>query len=194
MSDFQKKIQDEALGAGATGARFFDPRKLVVEERLAGYCREPRCPNYGLSPSCPPHVQGPAAMRQWRDAAEHALAIKIDAPVDVLHSSQRFEIMFLLHEIVAAAERQAIALGYRGARGFAGGSCKKTFCDDYPECAHLAGGDCRNPQSAKPSMSGFGVDVAAMLKVAGWPKSAIDEGGEQGNSMSWVAGLVLLCR
>lgn len=194
MSDFQKKIRDEARGAGATGARFFDPHKLVVEERLAGYCLEPGCPHYGLSPSCPPHVQGPAVMRQWRDAAEHALAIKIDAPIDVLHSSQRFEIMFLLHEIVAAAERRAIAAEYRRARGFAGGSCKKTFCDNYSECAYLAGQECRNPRSAKPSMSGFGVDVAAMLKVAGWPKSAIDEGGEQGNSMSWVAGLVLLCR
>ena len=69
-------------------------------------------------------------MRQWRDAAEHGLAITIDAPIDVLHSSQRFEVMFLLHEIVAAAERRAIAAGYSGARGFAGGSCKKTFCDE----------------------------------------------------------------
>lgn len=193
MNDRLDILITVAQQAGASDAGFIVPDKLVVDEKLAAYCHEPRCPNYGLSPSCPPHVSGPAAMREWLAAAEYALAVKIDIPLAVLQSVERLEVMRLLHEIVAEVECKAVELGFQQSRSFAGGSCKSLFCSDYKDCRFLAEKDCRNPQSARPSMSGFGINVAEMMKTAGWDAGLLSDSGEEDEAMSWVAGLVLVC-
>jgi hypothetical protein len=43
-------------------------------------------------------------------------------------------------------------------------------------------------------MSGFGVNVAEMMKAAGWHDKAIQKKLSSDNSMSWVAGLVLIAK
>lgn len=182
-----------AQQAGASDAGFVVPDKLIVDEKLAACCRNPRCPNYGLSPSCPPHVPGPDAMREWLATAEYALAVKIEVPQSVLLSAERLEVMRLLHEIVAEVEGKAVELGFEKSRSFAGGSCKTTFCSEHKDCRFLAGKDCRNPQSARPSMSGFGINVAEMMKMAGWDALPLSDSPKEDESMSWVAGLVLVC-
>ena len=183
-----------ARQAGASDACFVVPEKLVVDENFAAYCKEPRCPNYGLSPSCPPHVSGPAVMREWLAETEYALAVKMEVPKPVLHSVERLEVMRLLHEIVAEVEHKAVALGFQQSKSFAGGSCKALFCSDYADCQVLSGRQrCRNPGSARPSMSGFGVDVASMMKMAGWDSRPLADSEGEDDVMSWVAGLVLVC-
>jgi hypothetical protein len=54
-------------------------------------------------------------------------------------------------------------------------------------------GKCRHPQHARPSMSGFGINVNALMKTCGWTANASSR-DEKSNfdSMSWVAGLVLI--
>lgn len=194
MIDGPEILITVAQQAGASDASFVDPDKLVVEEKLAAYCREPKCPNYGLSASCPPHVPGPDAMREWLATAEYALAVKIDAPQAVLFSVERLEVMRLLHEMVAEVEHKAVELGFKQSKSFAGGSCKGLFCSEYKDCQFLAEkGACRNPQSARPSMSGFGVNVAEMMKMAGWDGRPCSDTEEEEEAMSWVAGLVLVC-
>ena len=184
-----------ALQEGATAARFFPPRKLVVEDQYANFCEKPRCPNYGLSFSCPPYVEGPQAFRKWRDDADHALALKIDIPAEILKSTQRLEVMRVLHEVVAVVETCAQRLGYPRAMGFAGGSCKQLFCGDEVGCRQIsAAGKCRYPDRARPSMSGFGVNVAAMMELSGWDNRPLLESDSESEQMSWVAGLVLLLK
>ncbi len=193
MAELNPDLKAYALRAGATAVKFISPEKLVVEKSLARLCLEPRCPNYGLSASCPPHVQGPEQFRNWCEDAEHALALKIDVPVTVLYSAARVEVMQLLHEIVAGTEQYAVKLKYPNALGFAGGSCRQIFCRDELNCLYLSKEkQCRHPLSARPSLSGFGVNVAAMVDLAGWEASTLFETDSQDQSMSWVVGLVLL--
>ena len=76
--------------------------------------------------------------------------------------------MRLLHEIVASVEIAAKKLGYANSKAFAGGSCKQFFCSSHDDCRVVAGkGECRNPHRARPSMSGFGVNVPEIMKTAG---------------------------
>ena len=140
-------------------------------------------------------MQGPSQFRKWCDKSELGLALKIDVPAAVLHSEERLQVMRLLHEVVAGAEQLAVRLHYPRSKGFAGGSCKQIFCKDEKKCLYLSEQKtCRNFSRARPSMSGFGVNVASLMKLAGWDARALNESEADGESMSWVAGLVLLRR
>jgi predicted metal-binding protein len=183
-----------AQESGATGAALISPNEIVVEDALAALCRDPGCRSYGLSRSCPPHVSGPSAFREDLKHYDRALVFKIDVPEEALFSHQRREIFRLLHELAAGIERHAVELGFARSRGYAGGSCKDIFCFDHAEClALLPEGECRNPHLARPSMSGFGVNVARLMETAGWHMSPAGRGPDQaGTSITSVCGLVLI--
>ncbi|WP_234981123.1 DUF2284 domain-containing protein [Desulfopila aestuarii] len=173
-----------------------DPREVRVENRLAGFCKSPKCPHFGLSMSCPPHISGPGGMRKLLEKCSYVMVIRIEVDSDSLHGEDRPSVMRLLHEISATVEQEAIRLGFSEAYAFAGGSCKMSFCASHEQCAVLSGeGNCRNPDAARPSMSGFGVNVGALMQAAGWSTSLFTEKDDTGVSQSaWVAGLILLYR
>jgi predicted metal-binding protein len=182
-----------AVHAGATKARRLPPASVRVEDRLANFCREPKCPYHGQSMSCPPHVSGPAGIRKLLQSCKHALVIRIEIQSASLHGADRPTVMRLLHEITAEVETEAKRHGFSGSIGFAGGSCKESFCAKHPNCRVLAEhGECRHPRHARTSMSGYGVNVGELTKSAGWSNRLFspDDAGEQ---LAWVAGLVLVC-
>ncbi len=189
-----KKLVQMACQQGASDAKVISSDDISAEEKLANLCQEPRCENYGLSPSCPPHVSGPAGFRELQKNIEHAIVIRIDVPSAVLFSDERREVMKLLHEIVASIEQKAVRMGYSGSKSFAGGSCKKIFCHDHAVCRVLSEhGECRNPQHARPSMSGLGINVSEMMQAAGWPGDInIRNTDSDTASMTWVAGLIMI--
>ncbi len=118
----------------------------------------------------------------------------MELPTTVMFSDDRFGVMHLLHQIVAAVERKAIELGLEHSRGFAGGSCKELFCNDQKTCRVVAQNKpCRNPDFARPSMSGFGIDVTHMMESSGWSgdKAETSNASNEGDT-SWVAGLIIL--
>ena len=185
-------LMESARRKGATDVVVLDTSDIVVEDHLADRCREPRCGNYGLSLSCPPHVKGPSAMRKDLAAFSRALFFRIEVPYYGLYSDGHREIFQLLHETVSGIEQEASAMGYTRSKGFAGNSCKEIFCYDHPECAVLSGkGGCRHLQQARPSMSGFGIYVARLMGKAGWPISAKREDGSDSGTTS-VCGLVII--
>ena len=188
------ELIQEALQSGATEAAIIPASHIIVQTELADCCREPRCENYGLSANCPPHVGGPVAFNALLGKYDKALFFKIDVPSDLLYSADNRELFQLLHETAAGIEISAIQQGYPGAKAFAGESCRKIFCQDYPECLALsAGGECRYPQKARPSMSGFGVNVAKLLESAGWEDRLGGTTEARSAKMAFVCGLVLLC-
>jgi predicted metal-binding protein len=194
MGELLQQLLQGACLAGATKAAILAVKDIVVEDELADRCRRPRCENYGLSRSCPPHVAGPAAFRETLEAYEQALFFKIDVPAEMLYSSDSRELFQLLHEIAAGVEQSAIRLGMAHAKAYAGDSCKRVFCHDQTDCQALMDPKkCRHPQSARPSMSGFGVNVAKLLRSVGWATGASDRGtGGEVPKTTYVCGLVLL--
>jgi predicted metal-binding protein len=190
-----KALIQDAQKAGASEARIISTKDIVVDDNLADMCRKPRCDNYGLSKSCPPHVSGPSAFKKKLENFNRAIFFKIDVPSDMLYSSERRDFFQLLHEIAADIEISAVEMGFVRAQAYAGGSCKKIFCRDRAECLALSeGGKCRNPQYARPSMSGFGINVAALFKTVGWKMNwTRHDANSAATRMANVSGLVLIC-
>ncbi len=180
--------------AGAMDAVVISAKDIIIEDRLAKFCKDPGCENYGLSMSCPPHVEGPDGFRKLLTNCNKAIAFKIDVPYHILFSNERNEWFRLLHEIASEIEHGAVKMGYKNSRAFAGGSCKQIFCDQYIDCEVIARkGECRNPLHARPSMSGFGINVKKLMKTAGFE---MDDSKTQPNNKPTtgiLSGLVLIC-
>lgn len=183
------ELIERALDLGATDARIIDTRDIAVDDALAALCKTPRCENYGLSAHCPPHVSGPEGLREWGQEYGHAIVFKIDVPAESLMSDQRLEIFGLLQQIAAKLEKSAVGHGYK-AKAFAGGSCKEIFCGNHGTCNVLDGRECRNPEYARPSMSGFGINVSGLMDLAGWKMEWNTE--ENRAKIGTVCGLVLV--
>ena len=183
-----------AQKSGASEAEIILIKDIIVVDNLADMCREPKCENYGLSKSCPPHVSGPSAFRKQLEKFSQAIFFKIDVPSQILYCSERHEVFQLLHEIAAGIEKSALKMGFAGAQAYAGGSCKKIFCHDHAECLALSEeGKCRNPQYARPSMSGFGINVAKLFETSGWTMNWITHDTDStATQMANVCGLVLI--
>jgi predicted metal-binding protein len=183
-----------ACSSGASDAKIISPDDILVENSLADLCNESQCENFGLSPGCPPHVSGPAGFRELKKNAGYALALRIAVPAAALFSDECKKFMRQLHEVTAAIEQAAVRAGYPGSKAFAAGSCKKIFCHDRTACpVLLQRGNCRYPQYARPSMSGFGINVSELMKVCGWPAEfTAHEAEAAADSMSWIAGLILI--
>ena len=187
-------LLDFALHVGATKVKRLPPESVHVEDRLAAFCEDPKCPFYGQSMSCPPHVAGPAAFRELLQSCRHAIVFRIEIQSSSLHGEDRQEVLRLLHEITASIEIEAKRLGFTESAGFAGGSCKESFCRDQLTCRVIAEQrECRYPDQARPSMSGYGVNVGELMKAAGWSTNLFSsESIDQEEQLAWVAGLVLL--
>ena len=189
-----KKLIRHAYRSGATHVAIVSTADIIVDDNLAKMCREPRCENYGLSKSCPPHVSGPSAFRKQLEAYDQSIFFKIDIPSGILYSSDRRELFQLLHEIAAGIEHLAVKMGFAKAQAFAGGSCKEIFCHDHPECLAISKeGRCRNPRYARPSMSGFGINVAKLIETAGWSEGEETHDADSATTkMANIFGLILI--
>lgn len=188
--EFRAKLEELtqlAIGLGASDAKVISASDVLAEDHLAALCKETRCQNYGISPTCPPNVEGAAWMRKQLQGVEHVLVLKLDLPDDVIYSDQRREVGKLLHFFVIQIEQTARDMGFDKSLAFAGGSCKNLFCPDEAKCNVLYGdGQCRNPDMARPSISGFGINTHSLLKAAGWDQQNTDE------KLNTRLGLVLI--
>jgi predicted metal-binding protein len=184
-----------AYRLGASDATIISAAEISVEDDLAKLCFDPPCESYGLSAGCPPHVEGASAFRELLKGYERALVFRIEVPSQILLSNERQEIFRLLHQIAADVEQAAVRKGYWRSRGYAGGSCKRLFCGDERGCRVVSeGGACRNPERARPSMSGFGVNVSKLMEAAGWEMNRIrgETGQAAPSGAGTVCGLVLI--
>ena len=193
-SEHEQQMQQQALALGVSDAQLIDAARIRVEDDLARICKDPGCPGYGLGANCPPHVMPPEAFRQLLRNYPRALVFKFDVPTEVLLGDGRFEVSRIVHETAAHLERQALAVGYGAARGFAGGSCKRIFCPAEKNCRVLAGnGNCRHPDDARPSISGLGVNFFELSRAVGWPINKITrDSNPEEVPMGLMAGIVLL--
>jgi predicted metal-binding protein len=188
-------LTHEAKRLGATSSAIISSKEIQVKDNLAALCNgEYTCPNFGLAASCPPYVEGPVEFRKWQAQSKYSIIVKIELPTSVMFSDERKGVFQLLHQIVAVLEQKAIELGFGKSKAFAGGSCKELFCDDQENCRVIVENEpCRHNEIARPSMSGFGIDVTQLMKSSGWsaPKAEKSNFSDK-DATSWVAGLILL--
>jgi predicted metal-binding protein len=188
-------LTQAAKEMGATSSAIISSKEIQVKDHLAVLCNgEYTCPNYGLAASCPPHVEGAAEFRKWQARSRYSITVKIELPTSVMFSNERNDVMRLLHQIVAAVEQKAIEMGFEKSKAFAGGSCKELFCDHQANCCVVAENKpCRHMAVARPSMSGFGIDVTQLMLSSGWPASKAEKSNvSDKDATSWVAGLILM--
>jgi predicted metal-binding protein len=191
MSD--ERISELLAFAGSLGvsdAKLLGVERITVEDHFRNMCEDPRCPNYGTSINCPPHSMTPTAFRDHIKGYIHVLAFKFDMPMEAVQETSLREAALLLHETTAAIEHQAKSLGFERACGYSSGGCKRTFCYEHADCAALqAGGQCRHPDKARPSLSGMGVNWQTLSKSLGWLMQKTEDTGAETVMM---AGLVFL--
>ncbi len=188
-------LQQAAIRFGATDSAVISSGDIRTDDNLAALCNGGyTCPNFGLAASCPPHVEGPEQFRKWQEKSRYSITVKIELPTSVMFSDERKEVMRLLHQVVSGVEKKAIESGFTQSKAFAGGSCKPLFCEENNTCCVVADKlSCRHMDEARPSMSGFGIDVIQLMNTSGWPvvQTKQNKGGSPEDS-SWVAGLILV--
>lgn len=189
-----QELTQKLIELGASDAKLIPAQTIVVEDRFAEMCASPQCPGYGLAPSCPPYVIKPSEFRELLSEYENAIVFKIDAPTSVLMSDNRRDIARLIHEMSSGIERLANEWGYTRSKGLAAGSCKMIFCHEQARCAVLEGdGKCLYPDSARPSISGLGVNFLELCKVVGWQVDIITSETDPNDvPMGMLAGIVLV--
>ena len=189
-----KELVQRACQLGASDAKAISASDISVDDDLAKLCQERRCEYYGLSVNCPPNVAGPSGFRELLKNYKQALVFSINTPTEILLSDNRHQLFRQLHEIAAGIEQSAIEMGYHNSKAYAGGSCKPLFCQDHTSCRVLTeGGECRYPQNARPSMSGFGINVSKLMQTAGWVMHRIVKDTDpDAVSMGMLSGLVLV--
>ena len=193
--DQLEKLAQIAISLGATSSRIILSKEIQSKDELAALCNgEYTCPNYGLAAGCPPNVEGPVEFRKWQALSTFSIAVKIELPTSVMFSNERNDVMKLLHQIVAAVERKAVSTGFGNSKGFAGGSCKELFCENQEYCCVLKENKtCPHTESARPSISGFGIDAVQLMKSSGWSAKIADQLDiSDSKGLSWVVGLIML--
>lgn len=191
MAEIKKDLErlcKLAKELGATKAKAFNAKGVVVDERVRLKCIIPPCDDYGLNLMCPPYVMSVQEFREIFSKYQWAILIQIEAPITTemkkqiqkakevaeLYTSKEFTdiykktfdpVRLKLHNIINKVEAQAAMLGYRFATGFKAGPCK--LC---PECvvkdSNLI---CRHPYQSRPSMEAVGIDVFKTAENAGLP-------------------------
>ena len=188
----EESIIEYAIGFGVSDAKIINTADIEVDTKLAAICRDDKCPNYGLAPSCPPHVMSPEKFKKRLARYQSALVFKFDIPTNVLFGHERYEVLHLLHETTSSLKDFSIAVGYSDAMAIAGGSCKKAFCKNHKSCPVInEAGKCRHPHKACPSMSGLGINFNKITKLMGWESGKTQKNEEPTSNM---AGIVLLKR
>ncbi|WP_022668991.1 DUF2284 domain-containing protein [Desulfospira joergensenii] len=176
-----------AQSLGATNAACILTSEIEISDALAALCKEPKCEHFGRSFRCPPNISGPTGFRKQIKSHTNAIVFKITLPSDIMYSHHRIEIFKLLHEIGSSVEKKAKQMGYTNSKAYAAGSCKKLFCGQHLNCNVLSGdGECRNPDLARQSMSGFGINVKKLMETANW-----DEDSETAE-MKPACGMILI--
>ena len=183
---WEARLISQAHDLGVSDARLIPVAAVVIDNKFAGFCKEPGCPGYGRSKSCPPHVMGPDRFRHYIQKFNTLLVFKFDIPWSVLLSEDRIGVNRIVHETAAKLEMAALDMGYENAQGFAGGCCKELFCQDHLKCRKLfEDGICRHPDQSRESMSGMGVDFKALAREADWEYN-------NNSDIGLMAGSVLL--
>lgn len=183
-----EKYRELALTQGAADARVISPREIKVDVRARAKCQIPSCTYFGTCLHCPPHTIDPYWMSLLLGEYRFGLVFCLRFPPERMVATDKKisqEDRRRLANLVLSIETAAFYDGYYFAMGLGAGSCKATWCPEVP-CQALAGGGCRFPGVARPSMEAVGLDVFGLAARLGWDIYPI---GKQTNRDAVPCGL-----
>lgn len=153
-----EKMQYRAIKAGFERAMVIQVEDIVTASWARIKCRF-GCENYNTGLKCPPHGLEHNQTRELLSGYSHALILEGHPP------GKEF------HDRLLTLERKAFLEGYYKALAFTAGPCP--VCTECPET-----GKCRNPELARPSMEGSGIDVYATCRAVGIRVAPVSKKGE----------------
>ncbi|MGE0086614.1 MAG: DUF2284 domain-containing protein [Desulfococcaceae bacterium] len=181
------------MGLDADDAKMISADSIIIKEEYVTYCDT--CEGFGKTGFCPPHTVKPEIFMQKLRKYSHALVFKINVPTEALLTYKRYRYSRKIHQLAADTEFFARSGRFADAMGLAAGSCKSLFCAEHETCSLLddPAGGCRHPDSARPSMSAFGIDVFRLAESAGWEMKIITRSTRPDEvPMGILIGMVLL--
>lgn len=138
--------------------------KIVPKHSIRLKCAAPLCEYYGICKVCPPNIppidEFKAALKDYSRAFVVVYSEKVD---DIKKYDENFEAELKLSAAVATLEYVATKEGYYRALGLQVGGCK--LCDTCTP----SGERCRHPYKARPSPTGFGLDLTEIAMAAKVP-------------------------
>jgi predicted metal-binding protein len=191
------ELENFAIEKGASSARVFPARLVVVDERVRLKCQIPLCPHYGQCLTCPPNVPGVEEFSRALKRYEKAMLVQTRTSLsgEMESFAKEDAIRFLVSpgkkQPANAGKDPAAARDFGNVRLAAvrlhklvneveGKAMSLGFhyalgliggeCMLCPECAGAGQGKgCRRPYEARPSMEGVGIDVIETSRKAGLP-------------------------
>lgn len=142
----EREIIQAAIELGAKRAKIIAPRKVVTGHWVRWKCSY-GCSGYQASLMCPPYTPLPAQTREMLDQYKRAIFFEANKGEP--------------KKIAPALEKKLFLQGFYKAFGMGAGPCR--LCET---CSFEQG--CRNPESARPSMEGCGIDVFATAREHGF--------------------------
>lgn len=130
-----------------------EAEKIVVSPRPVWKCRA--CPNYGKTPSCPPHAPSWQEAREWVAHFKIALIIKFEIDMSDFEGEKKEVLRYLLKK-----EKAFFAEGHPFAFALFPGNCN--LCD---ECKFEAGERCPYPTDVRPSVDAVGIEIGSFIKI-----------------------------
>lgn len=162
-----KMLQSKALDYNEICyATLLHTRDVVINERVRFKCSYSGCSEYGNRLMCPPYIPKVREFKEILSCYYMALLVQLEA--DIANTKdpikKAYEYAKKLNLIICELEKEAFNLGFCFSSGLIGGSCK--LCKVCPVKDNPSA-KCINPQKARPSMEGLGIDVMGTCKNLG---------------------------
>ena len=186
LKDHLARYVQMLLDDGADEAKIVHAKDIPQDPRVILKCSHPKCPGYGRSGSCPPHVTGDyQKAKEYLNAYEWAIVYRVNIPeaglkyltgpshIEAIRNKEYNHISGSILRYVAEkgdmVERAAFYDGHYFAVSCHYGPCLYEYCETFKSCQEIENGKCRFPYRARPSVEQFfSIDLIKLANQLGW--------------------------
>jgi len=186
LKDHLNKYVQILLDEVADEAKIVRAQDIPQDPRVILKCSHPKCPAYGRSGSCPPHITGDfQKAKEYLNAYEWSIVYRVNIPreglryltspsqIEALRSKELFHALGSVLRYVYGKgdviERAAFYDGHYFVINCHFGPCLYEYCEKFKDCQEIKIGRCRFPYRAKPSVEQFfSIDFLKLAVQLGW--------------------------
>lgn len=158
-----------------------NPKDIVIDEKIRGYCEKNRCGNYGNNFMCPPAIGSVNDFMQKMENYNICFIIGIKDKNVNLKSEEVYKSKNKLNRILLEIEQEAGRLGFFNAKVLIAGNCN--ICNPCKKA--LGYKSCPYPKMSRPSPEALGVDVFKTLEDIGYKLEFKDD------EVTWIGMLLI---